>query len=193
MPDKDQTMIFNSIELSLIKNTFAENDVLLYAIRKIFLGFELTEPERGLIKLSITPMVFDALKKRVLPDVSPVYPLGQIPSLVSTLTEQLKAKDVDEMALQFEAKDLEISYLEQRFQLLKDIIEDTTTDRELIDLAELGEFRGKSPRTQYVEMTAYLFLLGYIDPMLLFIQSIAGTKEESADKQRERLTRNSNK
>lgn len=186
-------MIFNSTELSLIKNTFAENDVLLYVLRKVFLGFELTEPERGLIKLSITPMVFEALKKRILPDLSPVYPLGQIPSLLTTLTDQLKSKDVDEMAVQFEAKDLQVSYLEQRFQVLKDIVEDTTTDKQLIDLKDLGDFRGKSPRTQYVEMTAYLFLLGYIDPMLLFIQSIAGTKEETAEKQKERLTRNSNK
>jgi hypothetical protein len=193
MPEKDQVLIYNSVELSLIKNTFAENDVLLYALRKVLLGFELTEPEKGLLRVSITDAVYEALKKRILPDLSPVYPLGQIPSIITTLTELLKVKDVEEMKAHFDAKDIEISYLEQRFTVLKDIIENRETTISLIDLKELGEFRGKSPERQYVDTTAYLFLVGYIDPMLIFIKSLAGSKDESIEQQKERLTRNSSK
>ena len=188
MRDPNQQFIFNDEELSLIKNTFANNDTLLYTVRKVLLQFPLTDTERGLIKLSITPEVHNVLKKRILPEISDEFPLAQLPSILTTLAESLKVKSVEEMEPLFSAKATEIAYLEQQFAALKD--PDMVQPIKLTDMAVLV---GKDARTAYVSLQAYLFLLGYIDPMLMFIKSLAGEKEETLEKQKERLTRNSNK
>lgn len=184
-PEKDQVFIFNEAELSLIKNTFSENEPLLYAIRKVFLQLPLNDGDRALLNL-VNEEVLNVLKKRMLPDLSNAFPLGQIPSLLSTLTQHLNVKDVREMAPQFAAKKLQMDYLAQQFAVLAG---ETTED---IKLAELGVIT-QDPEETFINMTAYLFLLGYIDPMLIMIKTIAGKKEETLAQLNERLKRDSNK
>lgn len=192
MPEENQQFIFNTEELSLLKNTFAENSPLLYAVRKVFLQFELTDGDKVSLKQAITPEVFACLKKRILPDLSPEYPLGQIPSLLTTLTDQIKVKDENEMSAQFEAKELEQAYLQQCFETLQGVVDDKGVDQ-TIKLVELGTLAGKDSRQKYIDITAYLFILGYVDPMLGMVKAIAGEKEETPEEQTKRLTRNSNK
>lgn len=187
MPDSKQIYIFSDEELSLIKNTFAENEVLLYTIRKVFLQFPLTEVEKNLIKISCTPEVIAVLKKRILPDISPMFPLGQLPSILTTLTDNLKMLTPEEMKPHMEAKLLEIEYLEQQFKVLAGSTE------EPIKLSIIGTLKNKTEYQQFVDMTAYLFLLGYIDPMLIMMRTIAGTKEESLEEQTKRMKRDSSK
>ena len=184
-PEKDQVFIFNEAELSLIKNTFSENEPLIYAIRKVLLQFELNDGDKALLKL-VNADVLNVLRKRMLPELSNVFPLGQLPSLMSTLTRQLEGKDVRDMALQFKAKKIQIDYLTQQFAVLEGDIEEN------IKLAELGTITEDSEET-FINMTAYLFLLGYIDPMLIMIKTIAGKKEETLAQLNERLKRDSNK
>lgn len=190
MRDPNQVFIFNDEELELIKGTFADNEALLYTVRKVLLQFPLTDAERGLIKLSITEPVWKVLKKRILPEISDEFPLTQLPSLLTTLIDQLKVKSVEEMAPLFGAKELEIAYLEQQFTRLADI--DATVE-EKIKLSDLSKFGRKSPVQIYMDTQAYLFLLGYIDPMLMFIKSIAGTKKETVEEAKQRMTRDSSK
>lgn len=193
MVEKNQQFIFNSEELSLLKNTFAENEPLLYTVRKVFLQFELTKDEKVHLKSAITPEVVEVLKKRILPDLSPDYPLGQIPSMMTTLTEQLKSNGVAEMSPHFESKRVQEQYLRQQFEALEAILADKEVAKPKIVLTALGDLTGKSDEQAYVEMTAYLFLLGYIDPMMILIRSIAGEKEETLEQQKQRMTRNSSK
>lgn len=194
MVEKNQQFIFNSEELSLIKNTFAENEPLLYTVRKLFLQFELTDDEVVHLKSAISPEVVEVLKKRILPDLSPEYPLGQIPSMMTTLTDQLKSRDIDEMSPHFEAKILEERYLRQQFAELERVLADKpASELPPIILSELGDLEGKDAHEQFVDMTAYLFLLGYIDPMFILIRSIAGEKAETIEEQKKRMTRNSSK
>jgi len=188
-PDKDQYFIFSVAELSLIKNTFAENDELLHAVRNVLLQFPLSDGQKALLSVGVTPAVIDVLKKRIMPDLAPTFPIGQLPSILTTLTENLKVLSPREMAPHFEAKQLEIAYLKQQFAVL----ETKDFSNQTIKLADLAVLENKTPDQQYVEMHAYLFLLGYIDPMLAMIRNLAGTKEETPDQQKKRLTRNSNK
>jgi hypothetical protein len=186
MPEKDQIYIFNSEELSLIKNTFAENEPLLFAIRKVLLQFELTDADRTLLKL-VNPAIQNVLKKRILPEISNVFPLGQLPSLMTTLTNDLKVKDPEEMRLQFASKDLQIMYLTQQFKVLAgEEVEQT------IKLADMGKITGDA-ETDFINMSTYLFLLGYIDPMLIMIKTIAGNKDETLAQLNARLKRDSSK
>jgi hypothetical protein len=188
-PEKDQYFIFSEAELSLIKNTFSDNDELLYAIRNVLLQFPLSDGQKATLSVGLNENVISVLRKRIIPELAPTYPLGQLPSILTTLTQELKAKDANEMAPQFIAKQLEIEYLEQQFQVL----EGRASTEQVIKLADLGTILGKTPDEQYVEMTAYLFLLGYIDPMLGMIKNLAGSKDETAEEQKKRLTRDSSK
>ena len=187
MPSKNQFGIYNDDELSLIKNTFAENDTLLYTIRKVMLQRPITNVERGLLD-TLTPEVINVIKKRMLPEISMDVPFGQIGSLASTLTEKLKVLTPNEMYPYFQAYLLEKEYLQQRF----DILSGKTVDNEL-KLDEYVEIKGKDSTDAFVHMNVYLFILGYVDPMLNMIKSIAGEKNETLEKQVERLKRNSNK
>lgn len=186
-PDKDQVFIFNSNELSLIKNTFADNDTLLYTIRKVFLQFPLSDVERGLLAQTMKPEVIAVLKKRINPNISPEFPLGQQSSLLTTLGENLKVNSPDEMAPHFESMQLRLDYFDQQFAVLAG-----STD-EPIKLSDLANMKGKSNDERFINVTAYLFILGYIDPMISLIKSIAGAKTESPEDQKKRMTRNSSK
>ena len=145
------------------------------------------------LKSAISDAVVAVLKKRILPELSAEYPLGQIPSMMTTLTDQLRAKDVAEMSPQFTAKVLEEQYLIQQFTALEAILADKKIPEPKIVLKDLGQLADKSAEDAYIEMTAYLFLLGYIDPMFILIRSIAGEKAETLEQQKERMTRNSSK
>lgn len=187
MPEKDQIYIFNEAELSLIKNTFAENDPLIYAIRKVLLQFPLTEGDKQLLA-GINDDIMVVLRKRILPEISNVFPLGQLPTLMATLTQDLKVKTPLEMEPYFQSKQLQIDYLEQQFKVLAG--EKVT---ETIKLADMGVLKGKDSTTAHVDMNTYLFLLGYIENSLIMIKTIAGSKSETLEDLNKRLKRDSNK
>lgn len=180
-PNKDQKFIFSDVELELIKNTFAENDELLYAIRNVLLQFELSEAQKQMIKTQVTPEVYTILRKRILPTPDGSFPLTQLPSIWTTITNDIKNRGKEDMDLLLEAKMLEIEYLEQQFEVLKDL-----------DAPQPMKLAGMCV-ADYINMTAYLFLLGYVDPSLNFIKSIAGEKVETLEEQKKRLDRDSNK
>lgn len=186
-PEKDQYFIFSEAELSLIKNTFSENDELLYAIRNVMLQFPVSDGQRAMLSVGLTPAVIAVLRKRILPELAPTFPIGQLPSVLTTLTKDIGSRPVEEMAPQFEAKEIEIQYIEQQFKELE------TGEKGSISLKELGVLTGKDDRQRFVDMTAYLFLLGYIDPMLGMIKNLAGAKDETPEEQKKRLTRDSSK
>jgi hypothetical protein len=186
-PEKDQYFMFSSNELSLIKNTFSENDELLYALRNVLLQFPLSDGQKAIISSQVNPDIIAVLKKRILPEISGAFPLGQLPSILTTLTQDLKQRSEEDMAAQFDAKQLEIDYIEQQFDELEG------KGKGSILLKDLATLKGKSSHKQFIDMTAYLFLLGYIDPMLAMIKNLAGTKDETPEQQKKRLTRDSSK
>lgn len=180
--------MFSNAELTLIKNTFADNDELLYAIRNVMLQFPISDEEKQALKAQITPEVYALLKKKLLPEVDPSAPFGQLADLSQTLTNDLKTKAPEEMDALFAAKKLELMYLRQQMAVLRDF--DAPQPFKLADWAELLD---NAPFTNYVNTTARNFILGFVDPMLRDFKVLAGTKTESLEKQKERLTRDSSK
>jgi len=187
-PEKDQYFIYSEAELSLIRNTFAENDELLYAIRNVLLQFPLSDGQKAILSSQMNENILNVLKKRLLPTLAGDFPLGQLPSLLTTLTEDLKVLNAKEMQDKFESKQLEIMYLTQRFEVL----ETGAELEECIGLEDMANIFDLEEDT-YVNISAYLFLLGYIDPMLGMIKNIAGQKDETPEEQKKRLTRDSSK
>ncbi len=190
MRDKGQIFIFSDSELSLIKAVFAENEELLYAIRKVLLQFTLTKDEKKLVKNAVNSEVYSILKKRIFPSVDNDFPFGQLSDLYQTLTNDLKIKTVDEMKMFLDAKQLEIDYLTQQFGYLKNV---EATFKPKIVLDDLMVIKGKTTYQACVDTTARNYLLGFIDPMLLLIKSIAGQKVESIEDTKKRMSRDSAK
>ncbi len=188
MRDKDQQFVFNEAELRLIKAVFAENDALIYTIRKVLLQFPLTLPEKELIKLQVTPEVYAVIKKRILPDLDPDLPLGQLSDYRTLMTQDLKQRPTEDLVPIIAAREIEIAYLEQQLNVFKDLEAEGE-----IKLTDLRKFKDKNAMQLHIELYAYLNLLGYIDPMVNMLKVIAGQKEETPEQQRERMSRNSNK
>lgn len=180
--------MFSKAELALIKDVFADRDDLIYTIRKLFLQFELTEEEKASIR-RLSPETKRVLRKRILPEYSDEYPLTQIADLFFTLTDDMKRLSVDDMAPLFLAKDLEQDFLLQQF----DVLENIDTADQPLQLRRMRVLKDKDPFTQMIDLTAYNYLLAYIDQMLGHIKLLAGAKEETPEEQEKRLTRDSTK
>ena len=186
--------MFNDKELSLIKNTFADNDELIYTIRKVLLQFPITEAEEKLLLTSISPEVYAVIKKRVYPDVDPEAPMFQIADMYQSLTQPMNGKGVEEMAPLFDAKELEIDYLEQQFGVLKDISTHSVGDKTVkIKLDDLKILKGKDAYTRYVHTMARNYLLTHVDSFLNHLKVLAGQKNETVDQAKKRLERDSSK
>lgn len=180
MPEEKQIYIYNEAQLSLIKNTFAGNDVLLYTIRKHFLQMDMSDVERGLLDTFVKGDVIKVLKMRMLPELSPELPLGQLSDIFVPLAKGLQERTPEEMQPHLDAKKLVEDYLVQQFNLLEG-----KTDSSI----KLADLRG----TDFIKLNAYLYLVGYIDQMLILIKSIAGTKEETKEAQTKRMAKDSTK
>jgi len=187
MPEKDQTFIFTKQELSLLKDVFADNDTLLYTIRKVLFQFPMTELEKGYIKEYISPEVISILKKKLMPELGNEYPIGQLSHILMTLQKPFSVKQDEDMEWQFAAKSLEIEYVKQQLSVLEDI--NSSQDIKLADMASLTG----TPKEKFINTTAYIFLIGYIDPALYDIKILAGVKGETPEEQTKRLTRDSAK
>lgn len=179
--------MFSKAELSLIKTVFADNDDLIYAVRKVLLQFPLTDEEKVAIS-KLSPETRAVLRKRILPEYSEDFPLTQVADLYFTLTDDMKRLSVADMEPLFAAKDLESDYLSQQFKVLEDL-----ETEQPIQIRDMRSLKGKNAYTQMVDLTAHNFLIGYIDSMMNYIRMLAGAKDETPEEQEERLKRDSTK
>ena len=190
MRQKGQMLLFSDVELNVLKGAFADNEDLLFAVRKVLLQFELNDVEKTLIRSFITEPVYNVVKKRLLTEIDPELPLGQLSNLVFTIQEKMKSTPVEDMAPVFDALQLEKEYLEQQFKVLKDIDGRNVTK---IFLNELPILKGKDAYNRYVDLTAFTFITSYVDTMLIHIRTLAGKKEETMEELKKRIQRDSAK
>ncbi len=195
--DKGQVIMFSDGELSLLKKVFSDNEDLIYAIRKVFLQFELTEVEGEMLKAQLTPEVYDIVEKRFGMKMSPDVPLFMLADQYQSLNQALGNKDVEGMAPLFDAKEIEIEYLEQQFQVLKDLTWSVVVDRGAkwpkIILEDLKTLKGKDAYKRYVDTTARNYILSYVDSCLNMIKVLAGQKTESVELTKKKLLKDSSK
>lgn len=189
---KKQTMRFNDAELSLMKNTFSENEELLKAIRKVFLQMPLDA-----IDISIIVGTFKGKKelmalmsKTFKPELDPNAPLHQLVDLWMSL--DLKDKALSEMMPIFQARKLLIDLLDQQLKALADISEEKE-QFSVIDIASLVEIKGKDIGELYSNLMARNTLITHIDSQLTQLSILAGQKEETVEQIKERLMKDLNK
>ncbi len=186
MPDEDQITIFSNKELEFLNKMLSGNDKLVYAIRKVLLQFNLTDSDKETLK-QVTPELIRVMKKRILAEPSNEFPFGQIPLFYSTLSEAFKSKIAEDMEKEFDAKELEIAYIEQQLAVLADL----DAQQPIKQPIKLSEMPTMSDR--YIGITAYTFLFWYLDQMLYTIKILSGKKGETPEDMKKRLSRDSNK
>lgn len=179
---KKQTMRYSDSELATIKATFAENDTLMFAIRKVLLQAELGPEEEEALKFLKGDAV-KVLKKTFLPEIDANAPLFQITDPYLVLGTEIKDKPIEDFGYYKEAKDITFDYLGQQFTRFENTL--PTTCIRLADLVckEAG----------YSQVIARNYILSYVDSNINQLVFLAGMKEETVEQTMERLKKNSTK
>ena len=192
MRDKDQKIRFTDSDMNLIKALFGDDAEIVYVIRKVLLQFELSTVE----KMSLEKMINDKTKvlltRFFLPYLESDAPLFQMTNLILGLGSDTKSLDPISAWPHIQAKKLEIEYLEQQLKVLFG-----GTDKPKILLADLGGLSGYSEEKHaegaWVNVTAWNFILSYIDSNLAQMKVLAGLKSETVEQTKLRLGRDSTK
>ena len=181
--DFDQKMRYNNGELGLIKNTFADNDEILIAIRKVFLQGELNKLEGDIIN-GLNDEVLAIIKKEILPDIDLDAPLFQIVDMWATIDF---SQDPQKISYALADRQIVVDYLKQQYEILKGgkLIE--------IRLKDLIYRKEKNPDQAIIDLSARNSIIKHIDAHLNFLKLLAGRKDETPEETTERLMRDSNK
>ena len=190
MRDKNQNMRFNDSELSFIKAVFADDAEITYIIRKSMLQLELTDQEKEVLKISWNPEISKLCHKMFLPDLEGDAPLFQLTNLVLALGSDTKGLSPDGAWPFIKAKELEINYLQQQL----DVLDGKNPEIKIVlkDMINL-DYPKKEREQVWVNVTAWNWLLSFIDSNLAQAKVLAGRKEETVEQTRQRLERDSAK
>jgi len=182
-----QQMRYSTVELSLIKNTFAENQDLLKILRKHFLQLPLTENETNQLH-NFSPEILKLLRRFFLPTLEGDEPLNQIIDL--WMTVNLQDKNLDMILVHVTARRIVINYLEQQLSILED--KDIKLDINFKDFINPDVEINKGWNT-YSNLIARNTIVQHVEQQLTQIYLLAGTKDETTEQTLERLKKNSNK
>jgi hypothetical protein len=186
MDKTKQKMRFTDTELSLIKNTFAENEALLKALRKFFLQLPLSKPEKESIQ-NLSKDVKAVIRKTFLPEIDGDAPFHQVIDLWMTL--EIKGKDIDVVYQDALARQELIQYLNDRLLELEEVLPEGVSS----DFAEYSKIEGKDPLDVYIGLTVRNTMLAHTEMQLNQFQVLAGEKDETVEETKERLFKNSAK
>lgn len=182
-----QAMRFSDEELSLIKNTFAEDDVLLKVLRKVFFQGDLSDDELKIVRsFNSGDQSLRLLRKALLPEVDYSAPIFQITDLYVNI--DTKENGVDRAYPLILARDLVHDYLSQQFAILED-----KKPKVKIVFADLHRAGDKEPTEAFVQLSARNTLISHIEFQLYQLKLLAGKKDESVEDTKRRLAANSNK
>ena len=188
MAKQGARMRWSDKELGLIKSTFAEQEELLILVRKFLLQGEMTDAEMKYLKsFTNSPEILAILKKAVNPQLDKQAAPFQSIDLFSSM--DLNPTPVEHAYLIIRARKIATDYLGNQFDELQGVAHDTR-----IDFDKLTEPLDNDLEQTYINVIARNFLLSHIDSQLFnSIGIIAGTKEETPEQQKKRLTQDSSK
>lgn len=182
---KKQETRYNEAEMAVIESHFKNNDELLMAIRKVFLQGDLTDAEVKLLKTLKEP-VLNVIEKQVVPKLDTNAPFFMLSHNFIALRGELSGQSVESSYPLILAKQLEVDYLNQQMAELRG------SKKGKIKLAELIKVEGKEKLELFVNITAWNFILSYIDSCLRNL-AIIGGNELAKQELAERIAKNSTK
>ena len=180
-------MRFTDAELSLIKNTFAENEELLKAMRKVFLQMPLDVIDRDILGVFKSKELLAVVSKTFLPELDANAPLHQLVDLMMTI--DLKEKTPEDAYPHILARKEVIEYLRQQMGVLESL----DVSGVEVAFASLADITEKSVIGMYVDLTARNTIIAHTEQQLEQLRILAGVKEETVEETQKRLQRDSTK
>lgn len=185
---KKQTMRYTDGELSLIKNTFAENDEILIAIRNYLLQLDLSPAEMELMNIiKNNNDLVSLLKKSLVPELDPKAPMNQIVDLYMNI--DTKDSDPEKAYLFTIARDIVQDYLTQRLECLSGKI---LNENEII-ISHLRSAKGKTMEESFTQLSARNAIIAHIDGRIMEFKNLSGLKNETVEETVARLTEKARK
>lgn len=180
-------MRYSDTELSLIANTFRNNDGLIIALRNYFLQLGLSPSEQSLINLAIVGKkeVTDVIRKTLLPELEPNAPLLQQVDLF--LTVDIKEKSIEDASLAIQARKVVVDYLQNMIGWLEN------SSHRRVSLADLALVEDVEPRQMVINHSARNTLVNHINQQVFQLKVLAGQDEETPEETKARLFKNSNR
>jgi len=180
----EQQPRYSNEELSLFKNTFAENDDLLILLRKVMLQAELTEAEDIMAKNVFgKPNVAELLRRQFLPEIEPDAPVNQIIDMWVEVYNNNKDRSIADIAVRVEARAMVIEYIHQQLEYIENSKESTMS---------IEAFNVNADNL-VVTFLARNDLYKHIESQLMFIKIMAGKKDETPDETMKRIKKDSSK
>lgn len=184
---QEQTMRYSDLEISLIKNTFCENDALIKVLRKVFLQGTLDNEEMKIVRMfTAQPESMRLLRKTLLPEIDLDAPSFQMVDLHVNI--DTKEHTMDRAYPLMLARDLMCDYLAQQFNVLAD-----KNPKITIEFAKLHRSDGKDIEKAFVELSMRNTLISHVEFQLMQLKTLAGRKDETAEETLARLKKDSNK
>lgn len=185
MADK-KALMYSDSDIELIKATFAENDYLIIAVRKLFFGAELTQEEKNSIKEAFKdPKVIEVLRRKIYPVFNAETPVGQISDPWIGVEEQIFGASRDTISQAINSKAVAISMFEQAFNSLKN------PDGEQVSI-KFDPLSLNADELAINLIARNLYMKG-VETGLLGVKMIAGKKDESIEQTLARLQQDSSK
>lgn len=176
--------MYSDNDIDLIKATFAENDFLIIAVRKLFFGAKLTEEEQKSIKQAFKePKVIEVVRRKIYPVFNPETPVGQLSDPWLGVEEQIFGASRDTIVQAINSKAIAMAMFEQAFNSI--------TGGKQVSI----EFNPASIVADElaVNLIARNLYMKAIETGLTGIKMIAGKKDETLEQTLKRLTQDSAK
>lgn len=185
MADKQkEQLMYSDKEINLLKATFAENESLLKTIRRLFLGGELTDIEKNVIKETFQNQeLIEAFRHKVYGLDNYDTPIGQVSDFWLGAEKQIFGASRDTIEQVVQSKAMVRKMFETAFNLLRN------PDGEKVDTLFIpSEIDGLQ-----IKLLARNLYIQAIETSLLTVLTIAGKKDETLEQTLARLQRDSSK
>jgi hypothetical protein len=184
---KRQNLRYSDSEMQIIKDVFADNTELLYAIRKVFLQLPLTAVEQSLLILIQKPEILKVIRKAYLPEIEADAPFHQVIDL--WMTVDIKGKEPKEAYTELVVREKVIAYVEQQLRVLENL-----ESPQPIVLNDCIQMRPKTKAEEmYIDIMTRNYVVAHNEMQLAMFEVLAGQKSESVDDTKKRLAQNSTK
>ncbi len=190
MDPKNKKMRYSEAEMSTMKSTFAENEFLIVAIRKVFLQLPLSEAEKKALSNAFSKAdVLAVVSKAFLPQIDGDAPMYQVIDL--WMTVDLKDKTPDLAYHQLKARKTVIEYLQQGLLELAAIGSGMTSAR-TIEFTSLIN-TDVDEEEWYQNITARNTIVSHVEQQLHSLVVLSGMKKETVEETQARLAKDSMK
>lgn len=176
---------YSKKEFEILKSVFSENEALLLTVRNLFLGLEVSEDEKKVIKeVFADKEIRRIMRKFIIPEFDADLPVGMATDIWMSSVDGVKSNTPETLAPIFASQAVYIKMLETALALLekpegkKVKLEVKVSD----DAVEM-----------YKQILARNNFVKNIEQTLVMIRIYAGQKTETTDELIERLKKNSSK